>query len=61
MVFDSEKYHKDKPIDMEEIYFILESFKYWQEEMKDRMNDAEQAVILFLTERIDTILANRQT
>ena len=61
MIFDADQYHKDKPADMEEIYYILESFKYWQEEMSDRMNDAEQAVIKFLIERIDTILANRQT
>ena len=61
MIFDAEEYHKDKPVDMEEIYYILESFKYWQEGISDRMNDAEAAIIKFLLERIDTILAHRQT
>jgi hypothetical protein len=61
MILDIEEYHKSRETNLEEIYFILESFIHWYEEIKDRLNDAELAIIKFLIERIEIILANRQT
>lgn len=61
MVLDTEKYNKPESANLEDIYYVLESFLCWYPEVKDRLSDAEDAVMQFLIEKTEQILANRQT
>lgn len=62
MIFDAEEYRQtcqDNKPNMDDIYYVLENLLAWYPEVSGRLSDAENAVLKFLIEKTEAILANR--